>query len=757
MCRFILLLLCCAPMSALADGDGGGEGFDDLLAAQNEVADDAAEGFSEIIEAASEARVELPLERVMASRQALAAQAEQRARPLGPAVVLGEAHYRGEAIEGALSLTAEVTVTLGRPGVWKTVPLVGEDVVLVAARVGGRPVPVARRSGYHVWLTQQTGTVTLEVGFLVPATGPRGALEYGFTTVRTPVTRLDCTFPGTELAPRIEGAVQTEVVPAGERTRVVATLSPGLHFRLVGLKALANAEPQTARAYVEGDALLVLGARDDLFVTLRYTILHGGLDRFPIRLPPGYRVESVAGGEDFRHTIQGDPSGDLLVGELRSPVKAAFSVLLHLRRDLPADGPLAVAVPQAVGAERQSGWVAVEVPGKLRIEALRHSGASRVDVRRLPSALRQSAVSPILEAWRYEAPAFELAMGVQRLEERRVVPGVIDEVVAFTVVGESGTRLTEVRLLFKNRMRHRLAMRLPTGAQLRSALLDGNPVSASLAEDGRVMLPLIRSGGEDDDFELSVVLEEEGPAPGLFGQHDLALPALELPVSSLRWSVFLPTQASYTELVGEVAPQQRVGSVRWQRPFQTEEQPSEATASARAHQADAGTLPVRINLPRTGHRLNYHRYWIAAEYPVAVSTQYIRSWLAYPLAAVLAGLIVALVAVRRRWAWAVAAPLGAALVWLVGVVPLGGALVLALGLVAARRGWLIGLAPRLGRGLTGWIRARRTQIKAGWEAEPWTLRRTARVVGRVVVAGAVLYLGTQLVWTAGPLLWSLLG
>ncbi|MCA9527675.1 MAG: hypothetical protein KC549_15410, partial [Myxococcales bacterium] len=156
------LLALALPRLAHADGDDGAD-FDSLLAEQNEAEEAEGAGFSALIEAAADARVELPLDRVVASRAALAAQAEARAKRLGPAVVLGEAHYRGEAIPGALSLTATLQVTLGRPEAWKTVPLVGEDVVLVAARVEGRPVPVTRRAGYHVWLTRQTGTVTVEL------------------------------------------------------------------------------------------------------------------------------------------------------------------------------------------------------------------------------------------------------------------------------------------------------------------------------------------------------------------------------------------------------------------------------------------------------------------------------------------------------------------------------------------------------------------------------------------------------------------
>lgn len=749
MCKTAFCLLF-VLLTAPARAENDGPDFDALLDEQNEVAEAEGEQFSALIEAAADARVELPLDRVVASRTALAAQAEARARRIGPAVVLGEAHYHGEAIEGALALTVDLQVTLGRPDVWKTVPLVGEDVVLVSARVEGRAVPVTVQSGYHVWLTQQVGTVALELTVLVPAQGPRGALDYRFTIARTPVTRFDCAFPGEDLAPRIDTAVQAEVTHAGGRTRLVATLSPELQVHLVGLKALAEAEPQSARTYVDTDGLLVLGARDDLFMTLRYTILHGGMSRFPIRLPPGYRVESVAADPNFRHTVQPDPAGDLVQGELPSPVRTQFEVALHLRRELPAEAVLAVAVPQAVGAERQSGWLAVEVPGKLRLETDHHAGISSVDVRRLPTELRESAVSPILQAWRYEAPAFDLTVGLQRLAERRIVPGIIDEVAAFTVVSDTGARLTEMRLMFKNRLRHRLAMRLPPGARLRSALLGGNPVSASLDEAGRVLLPLIRSEGEEDDFELSVVVEEDGPPPGLWGHHDLALPAVELPISSLRWSVFLPERDTYGALQGDVAEQERVGSVRWRRPFDAPTDEAAPAATPGVKLAVAGTMPVRINVPRTGHRLNYHRYWIGADRPVQLTTRYVRSWLLYPAQLGLAVVLVVLLQIRRRWLWVPAMVVSVALYALTGPIPVVGAWVLALGLMAWRRRWFTGLAPRC----VQWLRTQRARLQR--PSVPWTRRRVGHLAGRTAVALTVLYFGQWVVRVAAPLVWSML-
>ena len=77
--------------------------------------------------------------------------------------MLGEAHYSGRAIKGALELNVRLGVTLGRPGQWKIVPLIGEDVVLARATVAGQPIAISTLHGYQVWMTQQTGEIAGKV------------------------------------------------------------------------------------------------------------------------------------------------------------------------------------------------------------------------------------------------------------------------------------------------------------------------------------------------------------------------------------------------------------------------------------------------------------------------------------------------------------------------------------------------------------------------------------------------------------------
>lgn len=621
-----------------------------------------------------EASVELTLERF----GALWGLARERAKELaerprvGPAIVLGQARYVGREISGALELEAEIRVTLGRPDQWKTVPLVGEGVVLVAASVDGEAIPVTTQNGYHVWLTRAVGEVKVALKVLVPARGPRGSLEYDFVVPRTPVTQFDCTFPMAGLEPRMDDAIESDVSSGENTTRLTATLRPTTRVHLVGFRDMGADAEQQARVYAETLSLLSLDeGRLELFAVVRYTILYSGAKEFLIEVPPGVEVLDADGKGAFRYTLeQAADGGTLLRGETAVPIRDSYEISLRLEQAVDKEGGNFTApLPRCRGVERELGWVAVEVPGKLRLDQGSSVHVAAIDARELPPELVRSAVSPILAAYRYHEPARQLELVATRLPEHDVSPAAIDRVRAFSVVADGGHVMTEMRLTMRNRLRHSLAMTLPAGTEVRSVMLDGAPVKPSRDDAGRLLLPLKRSSGGARlaPFTLHVVLASRIEAlGGLLGRPDLALPGVDLPASSVAWSVFVPSENAYGELKGDVAAQQLWGRAPWREPIMAEgggapaHQPAvDATAEATGG-AEGGAMPVRIQLPKGGVRLEYERYWQNAGEPVAVTLPFMKRWLRLPL--VFGCLAVMVLAAwwagrRRRWPWLVGAGL----------------------------------------------------------------------------------------------------
>ncbi len=593
------------------------------------------------------ATAEVPLSRYEAVRDATNARADRP--PQVAPVVLGSSVYTGAAQGGVLALNLRLGVTLAGPGRWKMVPVIGEEVVIVRAQAGGQPIPLSTRDGYHVWVTQQSGEVELSVDLLVPPKGPKGSLEYDFLAAKTPVTRFSAVFPVPGLEPRLRNTVRATVTSTASSTALDANLSSSSRVHLVGYRDLGEEEGQSARIYAESLNLLSLGEDAlELFTVFRYSILYAGAREFQIFLPDGWTLVSAEGEGAFRHTLEPAEGGQLLRGETAFPVRNSFEVSLRLRRALPESGaPFGVPLPRGLGLERQYGWLAAEVNGNLLLESQDPGGALPVDVRQLPYAVVESAVSPLLMAWRVLDPATTVKLAATAMPEKEPASGSIDKVEAISAVSAEGTALTELRITLRNRLRHSLALRLPEGARVRTAFLDDEPVVPSQSADGAVLFPLKRSDGGDrpEAFTLVVVLESQGPAFGMFGLSAYALPTLDLPVSSLSWTLRLPARNRYSRLFGDVEPQRYNGRGVWYQP----------SSGALAENPTAGPMdmggaatPIEVEIPTGGTELTWNQYWVGADQPVSLSVLYLQGWLRGPLALLLAaGLVLGL---ARSWA-----------------------------------------------------------------------------------------------------------
>lgn len=565
--------------------------------------------------------VEVPLPRYEAVRAQIAAAREDSARSYSTLVVLGASTYTGRAGSGGLSLHLQLQATLRGPGFWKSVPVVGDEVAVISARVGTTPVALTNQSGYQVWVTDHVGEVTLDLDILVPARGPRGSLEYDFLVARTPVTRFDCLFPDAGLEPRLESTVRADVTAEGGGTRLSAWLEPTSRVHLVGFKDLGAEDGRAAKVYVETLSLLSIEeSTADLFSVLRYAILEAGTQRFDILVPKDLTVVSADGAGAFRYTLEPTPAGTVLHGETAFPIRDAYEVSLRLSRAVVSGTPLDVIPPRAIGVERDHGWLGVEVIGTIQLAEIERAEALSVDVSQLPAELVGNAVSPVLQGWRYHTPGARVQLTATRLPEREPAAGSVDEVDATTTIAAEGHARTTLRITLRNRLRHSLRLRLPPGVEVRGCELDGEPVSPSRDAEGAVILPLKRSAGTDRPRPFTIVLSLEGDVGGLgwVGAPSLQLPALELPVSTLTWDVIVPAVNRYTRLYGDVAPQGDVAR------------------------------DVSFTADQTG--LRHTRYWIGADQPVAVRFGYLRGWLRAPLLLLGGcGLLVAIVATQRGW------------------------------------------------------------------------------------------------------------
>ncbi|MCA9669211.1 MAG: hypothetical protein KC503_26625, partial [Myxococcales bacterium] len=568
-----------APHAARADHDDGR--FDAIVAPQNKPQSVPSSAASpSLLPGLDQIKVNVPLARFDRAYRALVDRLDtRRADRNAPALLYAESSYEGRAERGHLRLRLSLRVVLGRENVYKRVPLIGASAALIAATADGRPIGVTNERGYHVWHTARTGEVKLELTAIVAPRGPRGSIEYDVAVVRTPVTRVRVRFPKGALQPRIDGAVRAEVKhPEKRSTELSAALSPTTRLHLLGFRDLGAGGTRRARVFAESVNLLSLEpGRRELFSVIRYTILYAGARAFSVALPEGMRLVSAAGSGGLRTTVTRSADGQrVLRGETAYAIKGRYELSLRLRhsdaKGAGEDGSAKAVtqrfeapLPRCLEVERQSGWLAVEVPGTLELREVGRQNIAPVDVRQLPDALVRSAVAPILAAYRFDDTERRVTFATRRLPEQRLASEAVDRMRVFTVMAGDGRALHEIRLTLRNRTRRSISLAPPPGFKLRSAHLDGRPVQASVDDEGRVVLPLSRSR-HGERLTLHVVFASQVDALGWLGTRALELPRVSLAISSLVWTVFAPPRNIYGALSVRGGSQTLYGHLRWQRP-----------------------------------------------------------------------------------------------------------------------------------------------------------------------------------------------
>jgi hypothetical protein len=657
-------------------------------------------GFSGTARAQQAEIVKVPLEQLQRTHAEIEALIAERAKTAPVAeVAVGETLYRGASDGRHLRLTLTLRAQLARTRDLKTVPVIGTDAVVAKASFRGQPIALAMEGGYWAWKTREGGPVEVIAELIIPPRGPRGSIEYGFRVVESPVTELVGFFPTPDLEPEVTGAVKNEVDEVRGGTELRAVLTPTREIHILGFHDVRSGDSdRRAKLYGETHNLISLSdGTVELFSVVSLAILYAPEKKFRIELPAGYDLVSADGKGAFQYNV--DNAGDraVLTGETAFGIEHRYEISLRLKRALsPDETKVSLPVPKLLDVERDAGFVAIEVPGKMSIAGVEGKELLGIDVRELPSAILESSVTPIVRAFRYSGERGEATIAIARHPEKPLAAGGVDVLRATSVLTADGRVMTDLMFTLRNNLQQYLALELAEGEQVRSAVLDGDPIKPSRDAKGRVLVPLKRSkndGGSLKPFRVQLVYESNVDSLSWFGRRELVLPKVEAPIASLNWSVLVPGRMWTSPLRTDVAAEVFVKNASWHRghgveseeeitlgeddgegeyqedgydvandgpneapdegleegetsgdddgqPVNEDEERGEAGGRAQFdanRERAAGAMPVRVQIPRDGREMSLHRYWVDASEPVRARFTFARTPL--PLVVELAGIL----------------------------------------------------------------------------------------------------------------------
>jgi hypothetical protein len=221
---------------------------------------------------------------------------------------------------------------------------------------------------------------------------------------------------------------------------------------------------------------------------------------------------------------------------LLDPVSGDTSFVVQGDMRTPRDGVVAVPLIRVPDAERETGGVAVDVVGAGEVAERATRGFEPTD----PSELGEIVAgreSPSMIAFRMRpitgSEPRSLAVTVVRFIPQAVLIANVEEARYRALASEDGSLLVEARFAVRNNQRSFLKVTMPPEATVWSAKVGGRPIRPGVAERGAVLLPLEkgRSGEETPTFVVEMTYLQRIPEWTDKGIAQLALPALDLPVS----------------------------------------------------------------------------------------------------------------------------------------------------------------------------------------------------------------------------------
>ena len=459
-----------------------------------------------------------------------------------------ELHVNGEFASGRANLTIDVL----KDG-WVRVPIPA-GLLVREAKLDGKLVSLVSGSAAQGKSASQLSAVlshpgrsTLNLDIALPISANAGEESISLPPSVSGVTRATVELPRQGVDIRLSGGLLSDrsEPAASNRWVVYATGNAPLTF---SWKRKTEDRRAELPLRLRGNLTQLLGLNEDsasLSAEVTLEIAQGLAHEVRLRVPPQITINQVLGASvaDWE-SKPGEKFGELVVTFLE-PVDQSARFVITGEARLPRDGQIEIPLLKLLNAERISGGAAVEVVGAGEIKDVKTQGFENADASDL-GELIANRQSPSLAAFRMRAGDADqsraLTLDVARYNQQAVLLANVEEARYRVLLTKEGKTLVEARYAVRNNQRNFVKIALPPGATLWSAALSGQPVRPGQAPDGSILLPLEKSKANEDapEFSVEVVYLAPGSNWADKGKAQIALPALDLPISRTGLQVYYP-------------------------------------------------------------------------------------------------------------------------------------------------------------------------------------------------------------------------
>jgi hypothetical protein len=464
--------------------------------------------------------------------------------------LITKAMYSGEMKDNSTVFTAVFNVHVLKKGAYVRVPILPRQIALADMTVDGEPALVVVENGYHSIVLPSAGEYEVVASYSLKSSLDKGPHKIDLAIQQTPITLLTLEMPITDIDVEIPQAQQVLTGERDDKTVVSAVIGEGTAISVRWRKQVAAADKVPAKLYAEVHHLISI--RDDALQTntaIIYNILHSEVDAVRLVIPDNMNVLTVTGegvGE-WQETTQEDQR--ILLIPFTYGKKGAAAVTVTTETTF-SESRLANAFSgiRTLDTVRETGFIGIELATSAEVIVTENDGLEKVVVQKLPRPLINKSARPLIMAFKYLKHPYSLVFDIKQHEKIAVPVATINSASVVTLFTEDGKIVHRVVYQIRNSAKQFLEIQVPEKADVWSVFVGNQPVESSMNGKGKLLVPLIRSRSVDnrlDTFpvELIYCMVQDKFAP--FGMQESTLPAVDLMISQLLWSVYLPNDYAY--------------------------------------------------------------------------------------------------------------------------------------------------------------------------------------------------------------------
>jgi len=458
--------------------------------------------------------------------------------------------YTGKMRENNTAFTGTFTVHVLKKDDYLKVPLLYNSVALEDVQVGGKPALVVSEGGYHKIVLSKPGEYVVQAAFSLRSSVEKGPHKLDLAIQQTPITLLRLEMPLKNIDVEIPQAQQVVTSEKGGTIFISATIAAGNAISVRWSKKVSVAKKIPPKLYSEIYHLVSI-EDDALKVTsdINYTILHSEVNSVRVAIPDDVTILSVS-GEGVGEWQEVEQQGQrLLLIPFTYGKKGGVTVSVASETPLSDKGlPNAFEGIRALDTVRETGFVGIELNTSAEVTVAERAGLEEVAVQKLPPVLFNKSVKPLIFGFKYLKHPYSIVLDVKKHEKIAVPIAAIDSASVITLFTEDGKVIHQLVYHIRNSAKQFLEIQLPDKADVWSVTVGDEPVESSINAQGKLLVPLIRSRSVDnrlDTFPVEVIYCLVGERFAPFGVRRSQLPAVDVLISQLMWSVYLPNDYSY--------------------------------------------------------------------------------------------------------------------------------------------------------------------------------------------------------------------